>query len=583
MNYKILSTRIIVLFITVLIINLTFSSCKKDKPDDNNNPTNSDKLILSDKEALPYQFITIRFNEGYNPSDPNLIYFTIGDSAVTAYRTSDKTIIAYDLQLPELAAGTYKIGVYLSDHTLAETEIKIKQHVLITDANQYIQDIYSKQLKDIDEVSVKYDEAVNSGTLKKSTADSLKDFIKKAHEKNQVVVNSLSDEEKRIYAYMIQANKFWLDEYKNSMDAIVFTQRGKKDFGPCDSYYIHEENSRNSGYEVDANYYKLQAQQCESHQEYLRIQAGNRFRDRINSAYEKAKEEKDNTSGKVKAGWAFVSTFVTEAGKGLIEEATGIKDLSDPFGVESIDNAYQKRSNLTFSEGEESNLNIAINLINASRDNADFSPEFEFMIDGIDDYIKTMQNIGQFLPYAPQADVPQSKSEKLNISGFTIDEISNPNISVQLIDGGNGKRVKFTANSITDAKTPFTFRVNVETKYGNASKTISAELQKISVKGKWNVEKRYYAEKGAPAEWIYGKGEYYNFEVVGKWQYVNPNDDKSNMNGTYVYDKTMNEISLTFSSGGTTTYKVDVLSADSLVIKWQEGTDLDEIYMKKAQ
>ncbi|MGZ5304660.1 MAG: hypothetical protein ACXWDO_11145, partial [Bacteroidia bacterium] len=77
------------LFLFLLISFFANNSCKKDKPDEIPNQSGEPKLIVSETEVLPYQFVTLQL-ENTEPTDINAkkVNIKIGDSTAVAYRTT---------------------------------------------------------------------------------------------------------------------------------------------------------------------------------------------------------------------------------------------------------------------------------------------------------------------------------------------------------------------------------------------------------------------------------------------------------------------------------------------------------------
>jgi hypothetical protein len=198
----------------------------------------------------------------------------------------------------------------------------------------------------------------------------------------------------------------------------------------------------------------------------------------LKEAYNAANEERKNTNGRLKAGWAFVSTFVPEASKGFFETATGIKDINDPFAVLEIDDTQQQRITAQeFELDKEYTYSAGLQLVNVNSQNATAFPVFAGIINGINNYNTAMTDLGQFLPYVPELQVPPAKNEKLYVSGYTVDQVSDNRVSVDIKDGAKGKLIKVSIKApIVETVINFTFRVNYTSNYGNGSKQIQATL-----------------------------------------------------------------------------------------------------------
>lgn len=454
------------------------NSCKKDKPEEDLTSANTPKLVISDAEALPFQLISFQLENGLlaneNAKTENI---KIGDSTAVAYRTADNSIYAFNFALPELAPGKYTIAMQ-TDKGEAKAEITVKQYTPIADANKYIADYNTKLNSQFTQISLEYDTKVQDGTMRQSTADSLKDFVKKAHDKSAALLAQLPEAEKKKFAYMYEANKKWLNDYNNAMAQHPFMQSGKKQEDPCATarynYNVYRNEHEDNRWK---QYYRQQLNECEAQQEKARLEAQKTFNGKINAAYAKAKEEMSKTPGKLTAAFAFVSSYVSEAAKGIFEIATGIKDVDDPFAPLNMeDTKNEKKNTISFIANQESDLLAGVNFTNLNRQNTNVSPAFPEMIANIDNHTQTMENLGQFLPYVPEMNVPAAKTQKIYFHEFTIDQISKSNITVQIIDKPEGKKVKFSIKDPETEKTSFTFRMTVKTEFGEVSKVFEAEL-----------------------------------------------------------------------------------------------------------
>ncbi|MEX0595024.1 MAG: hypothetical protein WD512_00885, partial [Candidatus Paceibacterota bacterium] len=447
-----------------LFLLLTFfilvNSCKKE-PDDNLS-NDSQKLKISHTEALPFQLIELQleFGEPVNVnSETNVM--KVGDSIVIAYRTPNKDIFAYYLLLPELAPGNYTITMQTPNGD-ATAEINIKPYIPITDVNKYLIDYNTKLNTEYSEISQEYDNKVQDGKLRQGTADSLKDFVSKSYNESSTMLAQLSEIEKKKFAYMYEANKSWLKEFKIAIANHPLVQGSKRSTDdPCESIrQSHETYLQSSGSEEYRNQYLTRLQDCEAQQTEARLEAEKKFNGKINAAYTEAKEKFDSQNGKISGSIAFVKTFLFEAAKGIFETATGITDLDDPFAPLRMDDP-EKRNTYSFNADEETYFSAGVTFTNLNRQNANVSPEFTEMISSIDYHNQTMVNIGKYLPYAPLIIVPTNKTEKRKVWDYTIDQISNPNITVQISEDMNGKKVKFVPKNISIPSTNFTFRIHV--------------------------------------------------------------------------------------------------------------------------
>ncbi|MGZ5304345.1 MAG: hypothetical protein ACXWDO_09555, partial [Bacteroidia bacterium] len=194
------------LFLFLLISFFANNSCKKDKPDEIPNQSGEPKLIASETEVLPYQFVTLQL-ENTEPTDINAkkVNIKIGDSTAVAYRTTNSNVYVYNFELPELAPGKHAVIMQTAKGE-AKTDITVKPYTPIADANKYVQDYNITLENDYKASALEYDSKVQEGGLRQSTADSLKDFVKKAYDKNAALLAQLPESEKKKFAYMYEAN-----------------------------------------------------------------------------------------------------------------------------------------------------------------------------------------------------------------------------------------------------------------------------------------------------------------------------------------------------------------------------------------
>lgn len=466
-----------------LFLSLTFAACQKDETEPDPGSSTPTNLTLSATEAAPYQYVRIQLPAGAKPQNPTAasVPVTVGSVKVDAYpdqNASSSNTYAYYILLPELPAGEQKISVPINDGKAAEGTIKLLPFTKITDAATYIKNQLVQAQQEVNDAKAQYNIQVQEGHMRPSARDSLNTFLQQAFDKNKTLVDALPDEEKSIYAQLVAANKAWLDEYKQ-----VFLQNPLSTYrtsaaGDCEALRQKQQYFWNNGYTAIANDYKVQAEQCEAEREAKRVEATNKYSTKMKEAFDAANAERKATSGRLKAGWAFVSTFVTEASKGFFETATGIKDFDDPFAVLKLDDTKQEKVMAQeFEMDKEYAYSAGIQLVNLNSQNAGAFPTFAGAIQGINNYNTTMTDLGQFLPFVPLMKMPDAKTEKLYVSGYTIDQVSDSRLNVELKDGIKGKLIKFSLKApLVEEKIDFTFRVNYTSNFGSGSTQVAASL-----------------------------------------------------------------------------------------------------------
>jgi hypothetical protein len=365
-----------------------------------------------------------------------------------------------------MGAGKHTVSIAGNGKTFS-SELTVKSIVVIADPANYISTYITELNQDAADDFTELDRRVTEGTMRKSAADSIKKFTQDSHAGIQDMFNQLSEEDKKIYVQMIAANKFWLDEY---LETVKNYPLGARSSGSdCEQLHKQAEYANNDGEYDKANDYMRQYNDCVYQNSVARQNSSNRFMKRL----ETAKQEADQETSKK----AFVKTFLKSAAKGLIEEAFGIQDLSDVFGLKSFEDAKQKAGTLVFEDGKEYSLSAGVMTVNLNRQDQDAFPEFKDFISGVDSYNETLQEFTEFLPYVPTKEVPAPVSEKRYYADYTIDQISDSRISIQTLPGGRGKKVKVTCTGTVDGPVNFTMRMKMTSPHGNVEKTFECEYQ----------------------------------------------------------------------------------------------------------
>ncbi|HJW15985.1 MAG TPA: hypothetical protein VJ499_02645, partial [Flavisolibacter sp.] len=385
---------------------------------------------------------------------------------------------AYYVMLPELSAGAQEITMPVADGKTATGSVKLTVFNKIAEVDLYIKNQQDNALKEVTDAKAANDAQVQSGNLRPSTRDSLNAFLQQSYNKNKAIVDALPAEEKRTYAQLIDANKSWLNDFKQVFINNPLSNYRENTQGDCEELRRQQKIYWDNGDIGNANDLRVEADQCEADREKQRLDASKVFTGKMKEAFNAANEERKNTNGRAKAAWAFVSTFVTEASKGLFETVTGVKDVDDPFAVLEIDDTQQQRITAQeFELDKEYVYSAGLQLVNLGSQNTAAFPAFAGIIDGINSYNAAMTDLGQFLPYVPELKVPVAKNEKLYVSGYTVDQVSDNRVSVEFRDGAKGKLIKVGLKTpIVETVINFTFRVNYTSNYGNGSKQIQATL-----------------------------------------------------------------------------------------------------------
>ena len=468
----------------LFVLGLSLSGCQKSSSTDPEPPTTTDpSLSVSVSQAAPYQYIKLQLSAGSKPQSltATTVPVHIGTSTVNAYadqKALAANTYAYYVMVPELPVGDQEITMTVADGKTAKGSVKLTSFNKIADVDLYIKNQQDNAQKDVTDAKAAYDAQVQSGNMRPATRDSLNTFLQQAYNKNKSVVDALPLEEKRAYVQLIEANKSWLNDFKQVFVNNPLSNYRVSTQGDCEELRRQEEIYLANGDSVNANDKKLEAEQCEAAREQRRVEASNAYTAKLKEAYNAANEERKITSGRLNAGWAFVSTFVTEASKGFFETATGIKDINDPFAVLEIDDTQQHRITAQeFELDKEYAYSAGLQLVNVNSQNTAAFPGFAGIIDGINNYNTAMTDLGQFLPYVPELHVPAAKNEKLYVAGYTVDQVSDNRVNVEIKDGPKGKLIKLSLKApIVETVINFTFRVNYTSNYGNGFKQIQATL-----------------------------------------------------------------------------------------------------------
>jgi hypothetical protein len=548
MRIVFLRTKTIRLLCLILSISLAFTACQKSDSDTGTEPPAPSlppKLSLSATEAAPYQFIKIQLPAGAKPQNTTAttVPVTIGTAKIDAFadqKAFATNVYAYYLLMPELPAGDQKITMAIADGKTAEGSIKLTSFTKVADVALYIKNQQDNALKEVTDAKTQYDSQVQAGHMRPATRDSLKTFLQQSYDKNKAIVDALPDEEKRIYAQLIEANKGWLNDFKQ-----VFIQNPLSNYrltteGDCEELRRQQKYYWDNGIIDVANDLRVKADQCEAERSKKRIEATSVFSAKMKEAYQAANEERKATNGRLKAGWAFVSTFVTEASKGIFETATGIKDVDDPFAVLQIDDTKQQKIMAQeFEVDKEYEYSAGLQLVNVGSQNAASFPSFAGIIEGINNYNTAMTDLGQFLPFVPEMKVPAAKAEKLYVSGYTVDQVSDSRVNVEFKDGPKGKLIKLTLKAPLVADViNLTFRVNYTSNYGNGSLQVAATL--VLPLDKMLVN----ASPFKITRWVEGGVDLFTMHEIWRWKC----DQKEYINKEQLLDAT-----LSFAAGGTCT------------------------------
>ncbi|WP_133159352.1 hypothetical protein [Solitalea longa] len=589
----------------LLLCSIIFQACKKDESQD---PNVSLALVSSDTEIMPYQFVRFELPEGVTPENINAesVTVTIGNVTANAYPDKEefaKKIYAYYLMVPELPAGEHKFLINVAGNKTAEVNIKVNSFTKIADPDAYIQARQTAFEQEVASALQQYDALVVAGKISSAKAESLKSFVKSCNESNKAEIAALSAEERKIYVQLIEANKSWLNEFKqiaaqnpatNFYNKSVATNsiRATESEGTytCEQKRVLANQNQGTPY---GDYYNKQAAVCEAEQQAAQVEANKKFTGKMQNAYNAAKEDWKNTNGVFKGSKAFVSTFMKEAGKGMLELAFGEDNLSDPFAAFSMDNLFkgnetssrviessslykiqESASDNIFELDKEYNYSAEISFVNASRQNASYLPAITEIVNGIDAYNSAMVDLGQFLPYAPTIEVPVSKSEKVAVAGYTIDQISDARIVLSKNKVGNNDVVKFSLKApVVQENINFSFRVNYQSGYGTVSKVVQATLHqsidKILVNASpWKATE--YVENGVDQFTMH---EYHKWKGCNDIEYINKEQFLEGsytfaLNGTSTSSEKYHEIYFESPQGNCVVNKVDRVQAYNSTFTW---------------
>lgn len=535
-------------FLLALAAALAFilSSCSKGSGDDDTTPPPPPSgplaLTVSVSEAAPYQFVTVQLPAGAKPANASAttVTLSVGSASVAAYTNAQALasgVYAYSFLLPELPAGSQKITLAAADSRSAEGTVTVKTFTKVADVAGYIKTLQDNATREISDASARYDAQVQAGQLRRSAADSAKTFLQLAYTKNKQLTDALSDEEKRIYVQLVEANKSWLADFKQVLAQNPLTAYKMAEQETCEQLRQQEQYHRNNFNTSLANYYRMRAENCEAKREEKRIEASSIFGGRMKNAYEAAKDSWSATPGVVKGSKAFISTFVSEAAAGWFETATGLEILKKPFAIDDIEDTDQRVMAQEFLADSVYNYTAGVRLVNLNSTNAATIPGFTPMIQGINQYNSFMTDLGQFLPYVPDMQVPAAKSEKVYMGGYTIDGVSDSRVTVQPLQGAQSPQVKLSVNSaVIQEQFPLSFRVNLEALYGKSTEVVEVNLlqpiDKILVR----------ATPFRVTRWVEGGQDMFQMHEIHRWQCNNV---------TYTSQERVVSASLSFAANGT--------------------------------
>lgn len=440
-------------------------------------------LIIHTKEAKPFQYVVIQLPKDVKADDKTRLDVSIGaiQNIATRYISTELDnnhgegkYYAYQVLMPDLVAGKYTIRVNAAG-TNYEGDISISALTGSGDPELYFNTYITDVTEDFKTITDGYNARVSDGTLKQSTADSMKNILNAAAAEIQSLYADLNAEEKKIYVQMLEANRPWLDEYLAVANQYPLRTLRSNGNDPCAGIREDYQNAVDLQRYADMDRYSIDLRYCEAEQTQIKLQATNGYLGRLSAAHEAAKESFTSTSGVFRATKAFIKTFFSHASSGVWEEFKQVNNISDVnFGLESLEDAKQK-SELQFEYAKEYNLSAGVRVVNISREHANTIPFFRKIVDGVDFYNNTLGKLAEWLGVVPQITLPQSRSEKMYVSNFTIEDITN-DVMYDLEPGGEGKVVTFYHNITGPEDRPFSFRMKVSTPYGTVQNTVSANL-----------------------------------------------------------------------------------------------------------
>lgn len=563
--------------IALLLSSIFIAGCKKKENTENPQNSASTALILNATQVEPFSYLSFSLPAGSSPKElsEGVIEVKIGSQNIQGSRINNEQTSTYTYQIfvPEINPGMHTISVTLSNDIKSEASVNILAATAMNDPNSYIEQFKNELQQEYDEISAVYDAMVNAGNLRKSAADSLKAIMQESMSEISTHSDGLNNEELKLYARMLKANIHWLTEYYSTFSQFPLTN-GFSNAGtdPCQNYKDAYQTALSNNRSDEANQATLDHRQCQENSRLEKLQANSGYMAKLESAYEDAKLEYQNTPGFKKASTAFLKTFFTAAKEGIIDQFKANNNLSDvKFGIESIEDG-SKRNKVIFLNNEATSFSAGIILTNLNRQSN--IPGYSSTIAKID-YLNSMYTkFSSFLPGLQQTILPARSSEKLYVSSYSIDQISDSRVTVNMTNGGTGKMLKFSSNS--NSSFDFTFRLTVTSKYGTVSKTIQARLSNPEVIGTWDIDKTYFQDDNTPGSFEPGKGSYIVFGETTLTIY----DLVDTTTETYPYSYNKTNKTITFDGS---TFKQTVFDESEMVLSETAGSYTFEYYLRRRQ
>jgi hypothetical protein len=442
------------------------------------------------------------------------------------------------MMVPEVAAGSQRISIELMNNERAEGTLTVTGFTKISDVNKYISDLQTAEQQQINDAVELYAQQVQAGELRATWADSAKNFMQQVFNTSKTLVSQLNAEEKQLYVQLLENDKAWLNEYKQVYTANEISN-ARASAQNCEELKDLEKQYSYEGYIGLANKARMDAKECEANRQQARLKANSALNKKMKEYHAAAKEAADQQKGWWKTAKAYVSTFASEAAKGVFETVTGIKDLDNPLAAFEIEDTKNQRiAAQDFESEKEYDFTAGIEFVNLNRQSATQIPAFSEMVSEIDLYNSVMPNMGDYFPWIPVMQVPAAKSEKVYVAGYTIDQVSDPRIRTDL---KNKYLLKFSLNTgVVEENIAYSFRVNYNTAYGNVSKTISSNLMQPIDKMLINIS------QFKVVQWVEGGVNKFTKHEIHRWTCDN---------NTYINTDQLLNASFTFSAGTASVYE----------------------------
>ncbi|GAB3244347.1 hypothetical protein GCM10027346_41950 [Hymenobacter seoulensis] len=374
-----------------------------------------------------------------------------------------------------LPSGTYPLKAAFAQNTVALT---LTAPAPVPNPDAALRAYEEELAQRLKRLTASYDQRVAEKLLTAAEAASLKAVAKESLSGIPAYWAGFSADDKVLYLQLLAANRSWLQEYLTAVEQSPYINAGK---GATDDPCAQLRKEKASYGPQESDYTRQldwQLRTCEGEVADKSLAKATTYVGKLEAAWAAAQAAAASRPGYLDKATAFVKTFNSEAQTGLTEEFKRRNNLSDlQFGLKGIEDINaEKRGEGALVPGQQYNLSALVILVNPGKDADQLVPSFKPLLDNINAYNRALHAMEKVLPDLPLLPLPATQQKTLAVSGFTVDNLSDPRVKMLLTKGPKGQLVTFTAPCVAPGPLAFTFRLKVASRYGSAEKEVKATL-----------------------------------------------------------------------------------------------------------